>query len=771
MTSVSSDRRIGVNSGAAIKVPCKAASTAALTLSGEQTVDGVALVTGDRVLVKNQASSVDNGVYVVDTGTWSRSVDFDAAYDAVSGTIVTVLDGTTNSNTYWRIATADPITIGTTALTFESTLSGDAESITFIAAGAGAVTRTMRSKARERISVLDYGAVADGGITDNAGPFALAMAAAGAGGSVWIPEGSNFYGFLTGITVNLFGLALEGDGDRSMLVNMNAAGQNLITVDGVQAVRLKNFSFAGHATSGHGIEIKNGAHRGYTENLFAVHVGGDCIRVTSGFGWTHIEPRFSTNFYTPSSTIGPFPYAAANALAEHGIKCVGGAIAGTQTIIGPLIEGMATCGLYLEAENSTVVGGTVEGNTLNIDIIGNQIKVYGTNLEAPDPGPSVRINGSLNVIDGCLNGGTYADLKISSGSKNTIRNCSFNNMTIDAGVIDTVIDNSWYGTNGGTYTDNGTGTETRKLYNTSNENQRAADTRSDSHVNFIRNGGFERWITASSLDGAAAGGYSVLNASTIARSGVGEADTTKITGHYSMKCTAAAVTTSGFEYQGPMPTAAEITDKVLSVSLTANAPGGVPFTIGIVFTRSSGGNISVTQSFTATSTTKQFAATFKVPSNTTSFAIRVVIAQANGVIYFDDLYATVGAAASYSRWDNLKAIEPEPTGWHALTASATPTIYGDTATYQSMTLTANITAIAFASMIPGLPIRLKLKQQGGGGGLTIPAAASWTVSGGTVRFVAATAPTLTAGANATDIYEAVFDGTDVWVSVIAQNMS
>jgi hypothetical protein len=90
MTSVSTDRRQGVNSSAAVKVPVKAATTANITLSGEQTIDGVACVTDDRVLVKNQTTTANNGIYDVDTGSWTRAVDFDGTYDAKKGTLVYV---------------------------------------------------------------------------------------------------------------------------------------------------------------------------------------------------------------------------------------------------------------------------------------------------------------------------------------------------------------------------------------------------------------------------------------------------------------------------------------------------------------------------------------------------------------------------------------------------------------------------------------------------------------------------------------------------------
>ena len=118
MASVITDRRQRLNAGAAIKVPCVAATTANITLSGEQTIDGIACVTGDRVLVKNQTDGSENGIYGVDTGTWDRTHDWDGSYDAVTGTLVPVNGGTLNGDSFWKVDTAGTITIGTTSVSF-----------------------------------------------------------------------------------------------------------------------------------------------------------------------------------------------------------------------------------------------------------------------------------------------------------------------------------------------------------------------------------------------------------------------------------------------------------------------------------------------------------------------------------------------------------------------------------------------------------------------------------------------------------------------------
>lgn len=112
------DRLEGLISSQAIKAPVKVATTANITLSGAQTIDGVSIVAGDRVLVKDQTDTTENGIYTAATGEWNRSSDFDGARDITTGTIVIVNSGTVNSNSAWKVSTSGTITIGTSNITF-----------------------------------------------------------------------------------------------------------------------------------------------------------------------------------------------------------------------------------------------------------------------------------------------------------------------------------------------------------------------------------------------------------------------------------------------------------------------------------------------------------------------------------------------------------------------------------------------------------------------------------------------------------------------------
>jgi hypothetical protein len=106
--------------GLDMKQSVRAATTANITLSGIQTVDGVSLVAGDRVLVKDQTAGAENGIYVVAAGAWARSADADGvpSNEVTAGMYTFVEEGTANGNTGWSLITANPITVGTTPLSF-----------------------------------------------------------------------------------------------------------------------------------------------------------------------------------------------------------------------------------------------------------------------------------------------------------------------------------------------------------------------------------------------------------------------------------------------------------------------------------------------------------------------------------------------------------------------------------------------------------------------------------------------------------------------------
>jgi len=105
------------------KASVRAATTAAVTLASGlengDTLDGVTLATGDRVLVKNQATGSENGIYVVKvSGAPDRSTDADTGAELTSNFAVFVEEGTVNADQGYTLTNNGSITVGTTALTF-----------------------------------------------------------------------------------------------------------------------------------------------------------------------------------------------------------------------------------------------------------------------------------------------------------------------------------------------------------------------------------------------------------------------------------------------------------------------------------------------------------------------------------------------------------------------------------------------------------------------------------------------------------------------------
>lgn len=104
---------------------CRAASVSNLTLSGLQTIDGVDVLAGDRILVKNQTVETQNGIYVAASGAWSRATDFDNNAELSANAIIRVDEGFDNANTIWALSppttaslTPYSYNIGTTELFF-----------------------------------------------------------------------------------------------------------------------------------------------------------------------------------------------------------------------------------------------------------------------------------------------------------------------------------------------------------------------------------------------------------------------------------------------------------------------------------------------------------------------------------------------------------------------------------------------------------------------------------------------------------------------------
>ena len=119
--------------GFAWKDDVRAASTANVVIASglvnATVLDGVTVATGDRVLLKNQTTASENGIYIVAaSGAASRSADADSSGDVQAMTTF-VNEGTANGDTAWTLTTNAPITLGTTALAFAKVFGGASSSV------------------------------------------------------------------------------------------------------------------------------------------------------------------------------------------------------------------------------------------------------------------------------------------------------------------------------------------------------------------------------------------------------------------------------------------------------------------------------------------------------------------------------------------------------------------------------------------------------------------------------------------------------------------
>jgi hypothetical protein len=127
-----------------VKIPCRVVLTANLSLSGLAAIDGITIVSGDRVLVTGQVTLSQNGIWIAASGAWSRAPDWDTSAEVTSGIDVRVTEGSAYADTQWTIVTNNPITIGTTGITLLQTPSAaDKVKLDGITAGADPTMSTL----------------------------------------------------------------------------------------------------------------------------------------------------------------------------------------------------------------------------------------------------------------------------------------------------------------------------------------------------------------------------------------------------------------------------------------------------------------------------------------------------------------------------------------------------------------------------------------------------------------------------------------------------
>ncbi|MCL1861774.1 MAG: phage tail protein, partial [Proteobacteria bacterium] len=100
------------------KDSARVATTGAVSLSGLQAIDGVALSPGSRVLVKDQSDASSNGIYIASAGAWARATDADTSSKVTPGLFLAIEEGDAHGGSMWQLVTPAPIVLDSTALQF-----------------------------------------------------------------------------------------------------------------------------------------------------------------------------------------------------------------------------------------------------------------------------------------------------------------------------------------------------------------------------------------------------------------------------------------------------------------------------------------------------------------------------------------------------------------------------------------------------------------------------------------------------------------------------
>ena len=330
------------------KQAVRVVTVANVTLTGgaPNSVDGVNLTLNDRILVTGQSTGSQNGIYYVTTlgsganGTWARSTDTNATGELLSGTIVMVTEGVVYKDTQWKLITDDPITIGSTALTFVQNYSTNSIS-------AGTSNVVVNSNANVTVSSAGTANV-------------LIVTSTGSNVAGYITATGNITGGnIRSTTGCVYGIELYStfsSGDEGGQLNLALAATNTTLVGGVTVDMNQNrlrFFETGGTNRGAYIDL-TAAATGVGTNLLAGGGGG-----TPGGSNTQIQFNDAGTF---GGTAGLTFNKTTNAVATTGT------FTATGNISGGNLSGTGITGTLLTAAQTNI---TSVGTLTSLSVTGN----------------------------------------------------------------------------------------------------------------------------------------------------------------------------------------------------------------------------------------------------------------------------------------------------------------------------------------------------------------------------------------------------------------
>ena len=388
--------------GLSWKQPANAASMANIaSLSGLQTIDTVSLVAGNTVLVKNQTNAADNGIYVVSSGPWTRSIGADT-WDEYVGAIIFIVSGSQADSAWY--STAQPGgTLGVTAINW----SNFSVSSTYSAGTGLTLTGTV-------FSITPVG---------TAGTYGSASAV-----PVFVTNASGQVSSVTNTPIAIANTQVSGLGTMSTQ-NSNAVAITGGTIDGTTIGGSTAAAITGTVVTAN--SYFSGAGTNLTGTASGLSIGGNAATATSA-----VSATTATNIAGGAS--GSVPYQSAPstttflAAGSNGqvltlasgvpswatpttgtVTSVGtaGTVNGLTLTGGPITSsGTITLGGTLDLSSPPIIGGTTPNTITGTTITANTKFVSSYFDAAGSGGGSLRTSGGIAVLQWGGGGGVNLTL-------------------------------------------------------------------------------------------------------------------------------------------------------------------------------------------------------------------------------------------------------------------------------------------------------------------------------------------------------------------------
>ena len=351
-----------IASGLIVKQACVAGTTVNITLSGLQTIDGISIAASDRVLVKNQTASADNGIYVASASAWTRATDMDS-WAEVPSAFTFVQTGTTLADTGWVCTSNAGGTLGTTAITWAQFNSSASYS-----AGTGlTLTGTIFSITNTAVTATGYGSAS-----------AVATFTVNAQGQLTAAATTSIAIAASQVTSGIFGVANGGTGAATFTAGyLKASGTTAFTT--VTSIPSTDITGLGTMSvqNANAVAITGGTISGLSSPI-AVASGGTGAATLTGYVKASGTSAMTASATVPSTDItglGTMSTQNANAVA-----ITGGTLSGV-TLTTPVIAQINDANGNAEIKFAAIAS-AVNQVTIENAAAGNPVHIYATGTDA-----------------------------------------------------------------------------------------------------------------------------------------------------------------------------------------------------------------------------------------------------------------------------------------------------------------------------------------------------------------------------------------------------